>query len=133
MNRKNLNGSFNITVNGMPYNTIQGDKYYNETLQLFNSNPELFELETKIEIPLEELKQEKLNILNSETQKFIYAKYPIYKQLNIINPLNDYTDKDRNTMNEFINEVRSKNHKFIEQINNCISKEELELININFE
>ena len=82
--------------------------------------------------PIEELKQEKLNFLNSETQKFIYAKYPIYKQLNIINPLNDYTDKDRNTMNEFINSTRNKNHKFVEQINNCTSKEELELIKIEF-
>ena len=83
--------------------------------------------------PIEELKQEKLNFLNNETQKFIYTKYPIYKQLNIINPLNDYTDKDRNTMNEFINSTRNKNHKFAEQINNCATKEELDLININFE
>lgn len=83
--------------------------------------------------PLEELKQEKLNFLNNETQKFIYTKYPIYKQLNIINPLNDYSEEDRNNMNEFINSIRSKNHKFVEQINNCTTREELDLININFE
>lgn len=82
---------------------------------------------------LEELKQEKLNILDNETQKFIYAKYPIHKQLNIINPLNDYSEEDRNNMNEFINSIRGKNHKFVEQINNCTTKEELDLININFE
>ena len=33
---------FNITVNKMPYNTLEGDKYFNDTLSLFNSNPELF-------------------------------------------------------------------------------------------
>ena len=82
---------------------------------------------------LEEIKQEKLNILDNETQKFIYSKYPIYKQLNIINPLNDYSEENRNNMNEFINNIRYKNNNFIEQINNCTTKKELDLIDINFE
>lgn len=81
---------------------------------------------------LEELKQKKINILDNETQKFIYTKYPIHKQLNIINPLNDYSEEDRNNMNEFINSIRNKNHSFVEQINNCTSKEELDLIKIEF-
>lgn len=47
MNRKNLDGSFNIIVNGLPYNTMKGDKYFQETENLFKSNPELFEIEEK--------------------------------------------------------------------------------------
>lgn len=82
---------------------------------------------------IEQLKQEKLNLLDNKTQEFIYNRYPIHKQLNIINQLNDYLEEDKNKMNEFINNIRSKNHEFVEQINNCTTKEELESININFE
>lgn len=94
---------------------------------------EEIELQKLQEQQIEKLKQEKLTLLDNETQKFIYAKYPVHKQLNIINPLNDYSEEDRNNMNEFINSIRSKNHSFVEQINNCTTKEELGLININFE
>ena len=45
MNIKKLNGSFIIEVDGLPYHTKIGDKYYSKTLQLFNSSPELFEIE----------------------------------------------------------------------------------------
>ena len=45
MNRKNLDGSFNIIVNGLPYNTIKGDKYYETTLKQYKKHPELFEIE----------------------------------------------------------------------------------------
>ena len=87
MNRKNLNGSFNIIVNGLPYNTIKGDKYYQETENLFKSNPELFEIEKEYIKTLEELKQEKIRELKDNCSNYIYSQYPIHKQLNIANGL----------------------------------------------
>ena len=68
MNRKNLNGSFNIIVNGLPYNTVIGDKYYNETVALFNSNPELFEIEKEKEISIEELRYNKYSAHATKSQ-----------------------------------------------------------------
>lgn len=66
MNIKKLDGSFDIIVNGLPYNTIEGDKYYQQTLDLYNSKPELFEIEKVKEKTLEELKQEKIEELRKE-------------------------------------------------------------------
>lgn len=66
MYTKKINGSFNIIVNGMPYNTIKGDKYYEETLKLYNSNSELFEVEKEYIKTLEELKQEKIQELRKK-------------------------------------------------------------------
>ena len=40
------------------------------------------DLSKKTEKPLEELKQEKIQELKNNCQKYIYSKYPIYKQLN---------------------------------------------------
>lgn len=117
MNLKKLDGTFNITVNGMPYNTIEGDKYFKDTLSLFKSNPELFEIEVPVVTPpktLEELKAEKIAELKSNCSNYILSVYPIYKQLNIINPLGDYSDEDRLTMNTFIDSQRTI----------CASKEE---------
>ena len=45
MNIKKLDGSFDIIVNNLPYNTIEGDKYFKETLKLYNEHPELFAIE----------------------------------------------------------------------------------------
>lgn len=124
----------NETKECLIINQVQGKQQGLELMDVeFAYNGKCYLLGYAPQQPLEELKQEKLNFLNSETQKFIYSKYPIHKQLNIINPLNDYTSKDRNTMNEFINDVRNKNHKFVKQINNCTTKEELDLIKIDFE
>ncbi len=95
MNRKNLDGSFNITINGLPYNTIEGDKYYNETLSLYNSNPELFELE---QVP--EIKQ----LTYSELRRNEYGN--IGEQLDMI-----YWDKINNT-NNWINKITEIKNKY---------------------
>ena len=127
---KKLDGSFNIIVNGLPYNTIQGDKYYNETLDLYNSNPELFELETKIEIPLEELKQEKIQELKSNCSNYIYSKYPIFKQLNIANGL--ATNEEVGQMASFIGQAKLTCEDIEQQINSAKTQKELEKISTNF-
>lgn len=130
MNRKNLDGSFNIIVNGLPYNTIKGDKYYNETLDLYNSNPELFELETKKEIPLEELKQKKIQELKSNCSNYIYSKYPIFKQLNIAIGL--ATNEEVEQMVSFIGKARLICEEIEQQINSVKTQKELENISTNF-
>ena len=48
MNIKKLEESFDIIVNNLPYNTIKGDKYYQETAILYDKHPELFTIEEKI-------------------------------------------------------------------------------------
>ena len=108
MNKKNLNGSFNITVNNMPYNTIQGDKYYNETLKLFNSNPELFEIEEEQKIDLEEIKFLKINDLKNQISNEIYEVYPLSKQIDILGRISGYTDENFEEMKIFIEEKINK-------------------------
>ena len=93
-NLKKLDGSFNITVNGMPYNTCEGNKYYSETLELYNSNPELFDEEVQ---PTE--KSISYKTLRSN-------EYPtIEEQLDMI-----YWDKNNGTNNWFskISEIKAK-------------------------
>jgi len=75
MNIKKLDGSFNITVNGMPYNTLEGDKYFNDTLALFNSNPELFDIETVKVKTLDELKSEKIAELKANYDSYLASGF----------------------------------------------------------
>lgn len=70
MNLKKIDGSFNITVNGMPYNTIEGDKHFEETKELYETNPELFEIEVVKEETLEELQEKKINELKENRTAF---------------------------------------------------------------
>ena len=130
MNRKNLDGSFNIIVNGLPYNTIKGDKYYQKTLDLYNSNPKLFENEKKTEKPLEELKQEKIQELKNNCQNYIYSKYPIYKQINVANGL--ATEEEISQMITFIQKARLICEEKEQQINSVKIQKELEKIPTNF-
>ena len=130
MNRKNLDGSFNIIVNGLPYNTIKGDKYYQKTLDLYNSNPKLFENEKKTEKSLEELKKEKIQELKNNCQKYIYSKYPIYKQINVANGL--ATEEEISQMITFIQKARLICEEKEQQINSVKTQKELEKISTNF-
>ena len=132
MNIKKLDGSFNIMVNGMPYNTIEGDKYYQQTLDLYNSKPELFEIEKKIEKTLEDLKQEKIAQLKNNCQNYIYSVYPIYKQLDIINPLSDYPIEKKEEMNIFIDKNRNICKEKEELIKKARTQKKVEEINIEF-
>ena len=126
MYTKKINGSFNIIVNGMPYNTIKGDKYYEETLKLYNSNSELFEVEKEYIETLEELKQEKIQELRKKANDYILSQYPYYKQLNIIRI---GTEEEKNDMSSFIDGVRDKINQLELDINSCNTEEELTIIN----
>ena len=82
--------------------------------------------------PLEELKAEKIQELKNNCMNYIYSVYPIYKQLNIINPLSDYSDEHREEMNIFIDKNRKICKEKEELIKKAKYEEELKKINIDF-
>ena len=129
-NMKKLDGSFVIEVNGLPYNTIKGDKYFQETENLFKSNPELFDIEKECIKPLEELKQEKIRELKDNCSNYIYSQYPIHKQLNIANGL--ATEEEISQMITFIQKARLICEEKEQQINSVKTQKELENISTNF-
>ena len=128
-NLKKSDGSFNITINGMPYNTNIGDKYYNDTLNLYNSNPELFDIEIeeteleKLNKTIKELKLQKKLELKQKRDNYLKLKgYNLSDndKFNIIN-LIDYTEEDRRNYFDFIkNDLKPK----YDNINNAIEKAE---------
>lgn len=85
-----------------------------------------------IQPTLEELKKEKIKELKNNCKSYIFSVYPIDKQLNIINPLNDYTEEDKQNMNIFINKNRNICNEKKELIKKAKSDEELKKINIDF-
>lgn len=95
MNRKNLDGSFNIVVNGLPYNTTNGDKYFQETCNLFNSHPELFEIEKEIikkEPTYQELRVAKYGTIGDQLDMIYWDK---------INGTNKWIDKITEIKNKY--------------------------------
>lgn len=80
--------------------------------------------------PLEELKEEKIQELKNNCQKYIYSKYPIYKQINAANGL--ATEEEISQMITFIQQTRLICEEKEQQIKYLSTKKELEKININF-
>lgn len=119
MNIKKLNGSFDIIVNGMPYNTIEGDKYYQQTLDLYNSNPELFELEKKTKKSLEELKQEKLQELKEKREE--YKKTIFIKGVSLFN-LDVGTNNYQNLIRSKFGWTKEDLEKYDEELEKIVEK-----------
>lgn len=133
MNRKNLNGSFNITINGMPYNTVMGDKYYNETVALFNSNPELFEIEEEKEISIEEVKYSKKQELKQKRDEYKEKNgFSSFVYENLEFGLIEDVNGEREKWRTFLKDLIKKYDNFKEQIENSEDIEELKLLNIEF-
>ena len=144
MNRKNLDGSFNIIVNGLPYNTIKGDKYYETTLKQYKKHPELFEIEKKYIKTLEELKQEKISELKEkrdEYKKTIFIKDKNLLELedkskyhfdNLILGLCGYTATDLKEYKTYISNISKIYDDYKLKINKATTKQELDKIIINF-
>lgn len=144
MNRKNLDGSFNIIVNGLPYNTIKGDKYYETTLKQYKKHPELFEIEKEYIKTLEELKQEKILELKEkrdEYKKTIFIKDKNLLELedeskyhfdNLILGLCGYTETDLKEYKTYISNISKTYDDYKLKINNAATKQELDKIIINF-
>lgn len=88
------------------------------------------DLSTKTEKPLEELKQEKIQELKNNCQKYIYSKYPIYKQINAANGL--ATEEEISQMITFIQKARLICEEKEQKINSGKTQKELENIIITF-
>ena len=80
--------------------------------------------------PLEQAKEEKIKLLKYNCSKYIYAKYPSFKQLNIANGLT--TDEEASNMKTFIQEAKMMCDEKESAINNCNTLEELEDISLIF-
>lgn len=83
---------------------------------------------------IEILKENKISELKDNCNKYILSVYPYYKQMNIINPLSDYTIDDRIKMNEFIDLQRSICSSKKLEINQAYEENDIEkLKNINID
>ena len=143
-NMKKLDGSFVIEVNGLPYNTIKGDKYYETTLKQYKKHPELFEVEKEYIKTLEELKQEKISELKEkrdEYKKTIFIKDKNLLELedknkyhfdNLILGLCGYTETDLTEYKTYISNISKIYDDYKLKINNTTTKQELDKIIINF-
>ena len=80
--------------------------------------------------PLEDLKKEKIQELKNNCQKYIYSKYPIYKQLNATNGL--VAEEEVSQMITFIQKARLICEDIEQQINSVKTQNELENISTNF-
>ena len=80
--------------------------------------------------PLEDLKKEKIQELKNNCQKYIYSKYPIYKQLNAASGL--ATEEEISQMITFIQKARLICEEKEQQINSAKTQKELEKISTNF-
>ena len=86
--------------------------------------------EEKPDKSLEELKKEKIQGLKNNCQKYIYSKYPIYKQLNAASGL--ATEEEVSQMITFIQKARLICEEKEQQINSVKTQKELEKISTNF-
>ena len=59
----------------------------------------------------EELNQQRISLIKRKCGDIIESKYPLYKQLNITNLLDGYTQEDKTKMINFINSIRAISNK----------------------
>lgn len=90
-----------------------------------------FYIDDNIEIVLNDIKEQKILLLNSNCKSYIYSKYPIENQSNIIARIG-YTDEDFETYKQFNLSQRQKYHEKEQQISEAKTIEEVEAIDIEF-
>lgn len=147
MYTKKLDETFNIIVNGMPYNTIKGDKYYESTLKQYKEHPELFEVEKEYIKTLEELKKEKileLKKVRDEFKKTIFIKENIslydiensqdnqYLLINLLLGIGEFTSEDLELYKSKISSIAKIYDTTKKLIENCNLENLLKKIVINF-
>lgn len=59
----------------------------------------------------EEINQQRISLIKRKCGDIIESKYPLFKQLNITNLLDGYTQEDKTKMIDFINSVRTISNK----------------------
>ncbi len=106
------------------YKNIDGEsiELTEEEIKELKKEEEEFE---RINFPI--LKQNRISDLKTNCSNHIYAKYPIFKQLNIANGLVDGKEE----MTLFINRVRAICDNKEEEITKANTREELEAIDID--
>lgn len=69
---------------------------------------EILELEDApiIKESKEELEKQRVSLIKRKSGDIIESKYPLFKQLNITNLLDGYTEKDKIEMIDYINLIR---------------------------
>ena len=75
--------TFIIEKNNMPYQVIPDMPEYQELLNQYNSNPELFEEEVVYRLSIEDIKAAKKAEAKYLVEESIYSVYPQHKQNNI--------------------------------------------------
>ena len=75
--------TFIIEKNNMPYQVIPDMPEYQELLNQYNSNPELFEEEAVYRLSIEDIKAAKKAEAKYLVEESIYSVYPQHKQNNI--------------------------------------------------
>lgn len=103
------------------YYKINNEIIYSEIKQDFE---EISENDYKDQIMIK-LKNSIINNLNIMAYNQIIAVYPIYRQINISNLSQGYTEIDKNNMIAFIENIRNINREKIEIINAINNIEEL--------
>lgn len=63
------------------------------------------------EFTKEELNQQRISLIKRKCGDIIESKYPLFKQLNITNLLDGYTQEDKTKMIDFINSIRAISNK----------------------
>ena len=84
--------------------------------------------------PIEERKADKIKQVKAEANRLITNNYPIYKQINLIGKISNVkdTEEKKQDMKDYINNIRDVSDLLEEQVSNCITKEEINNINIKF-
>ncbi len=84
----------------------------------------------KPKISLENLKNDKFDLLKNNVENYFYKNYPLYKQNNIAI---FGSNEEKQNFKNFYDLVVNKYNEIICNIKNCQNNEELENINLNFE
>ncbi len=102
--------------------------YCNKNNLAIEDKGDFFEA-VEYQITLENLKNNKLDLLKYNVENFFYINYPIYKQNNIAI---FGSDEEKSNFKNFHDMVVNKYDNIVYSINNSQDKEELNNIDINF-
>ena len=89
------------------------DEVWQEALKINANCYENGEFIVKDFRTVEEIEDIRVQQIESKCNQAIEAVYPIYKQINITNLLNPYTEEDRDVMKAFIDSKRAICHEAI--------------------
>ena len=83
---------------------------------------------------LDERKADEIKAIKAEAYRLITGNYPIFKQINLIGKISNVkdTEEKKQDMKDYINNIRDVSDLLEEQVSNCITKEDINNINIKF-